>query len=142
MILKWYHLFMNLMTRDTDYAVRALIYIYLQKDRFVSVTEINQKLDLPRPFLRKILQQLVLGEVLLSVKGNQGGFKLARKGSEILLTDIMTIYQGKVKMVECIFKKRVCEDRKTCPLRKELIMIERDAINKMKKVTIAKLAKS
>ncbi|MFC1510397.1 RrF2 family transcriptional regulator [Candidatus Omnitrophota bacterium] len=133
---------MNLLTRDTDYAVRALIYINLAGRRLVSVTEINQRLALPRPFLRKILQQLVNGGVLISVKGNQGGFKLARSASKICLVDLMAIFQGSDNMVECIFIKQVCENKQTCPLRKELKDIERDALNKMRKITIAKLSQN
>lgn len=133
---------MNLLNRDTDYAVRALIYINSSSQPLVSVSDINQDLDIPRPFLRKILQQLVNGGVLLSVKGNKGGFKLALAASRIFLTDVMEVFQGEMKLVECIFKKRVCRGKESCPLRKELKMVERDAVRKMKKITIAKLCKS
>ena len=49
---------MKLITRDTDYAVRALVFIAKQKEEIVSVRDLVEKLKIPKPFLRKILQLL------------------------------------------------------------------------------------
>ncbi|MCX5702041.1 MAG: hypothetical protein NTW64_03570 [Candidatus Omnitrophica bacterium] len=44
---------MKLITRDTDYAIRALCYIAKNKNEIISVRELVTKLKIPRPFLRK-----------------------------------------------------------------------------------------
>ena len=49
---------MKLITRDTDYAIRALSCIAADKEKVYTVTELTKSLDVPRPFLRKILQIL------------------------------------------------------------------------------------
>ena len=49
---------MKLITRDTDYAIRALCFIARFKKKIVSVSELVKVLKIPRPFLRKILQTL------------------------------------------------------------------------------------
>ena len=64
---------MKLITRDTDYALRALIRIAVSGKQVVSVSELVNELAIPRAFLRKVLQKLTKHSVLISVKGNQGG---------------------------------------------------------------------
>lgn len=130
---------MKLITRDTDYAVRALCDIAKKKGETVSVTGLVQKLKIPRPFLRKILQILTQEEILLSVKGQGGGFQLAASPGKILLIDLMKTFQGELKLNDCMFKKKVCPNRRICPLRSELQDIEQYAISKLRSVSIASL---
>ena len=68
---------MKLINRDTDYAVRALSYILRRKDKIVTAAELVRELDMPRPFLRKILQSLNKNGFLKSQRGKGGGFILA-----------------------------------------------------------------
>ena len=67
---------MKLITRDTDYAIRAITYMAKHKESRVSVKELVKNLKVPRPFLRKILQVLDKKGLLRSYKGKGGGFLL------------------------------------------------------------------
>ena len=96
---------MKLLSRNTDYAVRALCYIANEKKRIVSVTELVKALKIPRPFLRKILQTLNREGILESHKGVGGGFKLARRSGSINLVELIEAFQGPFKANECFFKK-------------------------------------
>ena len=130
---------MKLITRDTDYSIRALIYIARNKDRIVSVTELVKELDTPRPFLRKILQLLSTSGVLKSYKGKNGGFELARKPEKICLLDLMEIFQGKFKLSECLFKKKICPNQISCKLRAQLDSLGELVENKIKEITLTTL---
>ena len=130
---------MKFITRDTDYSIRALIYIARNKDRIVSVTELVKELDTPRPFLRKILQSLSTSGVLKSYKGKNGGFELVRKPEEICLLDLMEIFQGKFKLSECHFKKKICPNQISCKLRVQLDSLEEMVENKIKEITLTSL---
>jgi Rrf2 family protein len=105
---------MKLITRDTDYAVRALCFIAESKKEIVSATELVKNLKAPRPFLRKILQILNKKRLLRSYKGLGGGFSLRISPQKIFLIDLIEIFQGPLKLNECIFKKRICPNIKTC----------------------------
>jgi Rrf2 family protein len=107
---------MKLITRNTDYAMRALCYIAKQKNESVDVNELVRELGIPRPFLRKILQTLSGEGLLLSYRGQGGGFSLARTPEKILLTDLIRIFQKTIRLNECIFKKKICPQRGTCML--------------------------
>jgi len=130
---------MKLITRDTDYAIRALCYSAGCPDRKVCAGEIVAELKIPRPFLRKILQLLSKKGIIRSYKGKGGGFKLAVSPAELLLADVIEIFQGPLKMNECLFKKRVCRDVGSCVLKSKIDSIERRVISELKTITISSL---
>lgn len=132
---------MKLLTRDTDYAVRALCCIAGRKGEIVPVSELVEKLKIPGPFLRKLLQILNKKGILKSYKGKGGGFKLAAAPDRIFLIDLMEIFQGPVKLNECMFKKRICPSVRICPLKRKLNSIERYVLAELKFITIASLLK-
>lgn len=132
---------MKLVTRYTDYALRALCFIAKQKKRIISVSELVGALKIPRPFLRKILQILNKKGMLSSYKGRGGGFTLALTPKRILLLDLMKIFQGPLKISECLFKKVPCPDIKTCKLGKRIDNIQEYVISELKDVTLASLLK-
>ena len=130
---------MKLITRDTDYAIRAICFIAENKGRMVSVTELVKALNIPRPFLRKILQILNKKGVLKSYKGLGGGFQLAIPAEKILLVDLIETFQGPLMLNECLFKKQVCPDRSSCTLRVKIAKIERKVISELNGITISSL---
>jgi Rrf2 family protein len=131
----------KIITRDTDYAVRALIFLTQRKKEIVSVSELVRNLKIPRPFLRKILRILNKEGLLKSYKGRGGGFILAFAPDKILLADVIEIFQGPVKLNECIFKKIICPNKNICRLKKKIDAIERYVVSELKSITIASLLK-
>lgn len=132
---------MKLITRNTDYAVRALCCIAEQKQEVISADQLVKSLKMPRPFLRKILQTLNKKGLLNSSKGKGGGFTLAVSPGKITLTDVMKIFQGPIRLNECKFKKSDCPYIKDCLLKKKIDEIEKEVIAKLKAITIASILK-
>jgi len=133
---------MKLITRDTDYAVRALCYIANEKNRVIAVSELVRELKIPRPFLRKILQSLHNAGVLKSYKGAGGGFILCCHPSKLALGNIIKIFQGALRLNECLFRQRVCPKRSYCSLRSRIVNIEKRVIKELDSITIAGLLRS
>ncbi len=130
---------MKLINRDTDYAVKALLYITQKNPERISVSELVKTLDIPKPFLRKILQTLNREGVLKSSRGKEGGFVLAVPPEEILLIRLIDIFQNPVKFTECIFREKICSDIGTCPLKKRIDAIEQNVISELESITIESL---
>ena len=80
---------MKFITRDTDYALRALIFMAkaLREDnkKIVTVEDIVSGEKLPKVFLRRILQILAEKKVLSSYKGKKGGFSLNNHVNSFIL---------------------------------------------------------
>ncbi len=132
---------MKLLNRDTDYAVKALLYITQKNPERISVSELVKAMDIPKPFLRKTLQTLNREGVLNSFKGKGGGFVLAVPPEEIVLIRLIDIFQKPVKLTECIFKEKICSDVRTCPLKKRIDTIEQHVISELESITIESLLK-
>ncbi|MBU1007425.1 MAG: Rrf2 family transcriptional regulator [Candidatus Omnitrophica bacterium] len=133
---------MNFISRDTDYAVRALIFMAgVSKKEIITVDEIVKKERLPERFLRRILQRLAKSGILTSHKGKKGGFSFFVPPAAIRLTDIMEIFQGKIDLTNCLLKSKVCPNVKKCPLRKKLKNLGQGLDTELKKITIVSLSK-
>lgn len=130
---------MKLINRNTDYAIKALMHIAKQNSERIPVSELAKTLEIPNPFLRKILQILNKRGVLNSYKGKGGGFLLACPPDKIFLKDLINIFQGPVKLNECIFKKNICPDLKTCSLKKKIDALEKYVVLELKSITLASL---
>jgi len=130
----------KLITRNTDYAIRALCYIARQPGRPVSAAEMVAQLKLPTHFLRKTLQVLSGEGLLESTKGQGGVFALVRPKEGIFLTDLIRIFQNTIQLNECIFKKKLCPNRSTCLLKKEIDEIEQEVLTRLGRISIASLA--
>ncbi|PIQ91084.1 MAG: hypothetical protein COV71_01045 [Candidatus Omnitrophica bacterium CG11_big_fil_rev_8_21_14_0_20_41_12] len=129
---------MKLITRNTDYALRALCYMSKHQD-IISVDELVNKLGVPRPFMRKILQRLNQERILASYKGQGGGFKLKLKPDRIYMIQIMRIFQGNVGLNGCFLKKGICPDKVRCVLRKKIHAIEDSVFRQLGKINIVSL---
>ena len=129
---------MKLITRNTDYALRAICYIAKHKE-IVTVTELIRKLGVPGPFMRKILQQLNKGKILKSYKGQGGGFKLRITPENIYIIKIIRIFQGEVRLDSCFLKKNICPNKGKCILRKKIHIIEDNVFKQLEQISIASL---
>lgn len=133
---------MKLITRNTDYAIRALCCIAKHKKDVVSVKELVKYLKMPGPFLRKILQKLNKKGILKSYKGKGGGFVLAVEPEKIFIGDLIKIFQGPIKLQEHTFKKKVCPQIKTCTLKKKIDVIEKHVISELNSIALISLLKN
>ena len=130
---------MKLITRDTDYAIRAICFIAGKKGEVVSVSGLVKQTKIPRPFLRKILQELNKEGILHSYKGKGGGFILAKAADKIYLADVARVFQGELAINECIFRKRICPSRNRCMLRTKLNQIEDQVLKKLRGIRLSSL---
>jgi len=131
----------KLLTRDTDYAIRALSCIASADSGIITVAALSDELDIPRPFLRKIFQILNKSGLLKSYKGKRGGFSLIEKPEKITVFKLIEIFQGPFQISEHTFKGQMCPRLRICYLKTKLDDIEKGVIRKLKAVTIASLVK-
>lgn len=134
-----YYYGMNLLARDTDYAVRALRRMAQDPGMLMSVAELAPEIHVPRPYLRRILQTLARRKVLRSFRGKGGGFLLNARPDRIFLTDVIEIFQGQINLAHCVFRDKACPNCETCPLRRTVKDVEALALKRLRGVTIGSL---
>jgi len=128
----------KLINRNTNYAIRSLIYIAEAK-KVVTVPELVRSLRIPKALLRKIMQILGRRNILESIKGKNGGFLLSKNPSRISIMDIAKIFQGDIEPVNCIFKSGACSNIKHCLIKDKGRKIEQDIAHWLKSISIASL---
>jgi Rrf2 family protein len=86
------------LTRASSYALHAVAYMAQQKsDKPVASHVIAQERGIPERFLLKVLKPLVSARVLLSIKGPNGGYKLARSAGDITMLEIVEAVDGPIR---------------------------------------------
>ncbi len=87
------------LTRASSYALHAVAHMAAQKpqDKPVASHHIAQARGIPERFLLKVLKPLVSARVLLSVKGPNGGYRLARSPSDISMLVILEAVDGPIR---------------------------------------------
>ncbi|MDA3953976.1 MAG: Rrf2 family transcriptional regulator [Bacteroidales bacterium] len=99
-----------MLSNTCKYAIRAVIYLALngEGEKKIGIREISNKLKFPSPFLGKILQMLAKNKLLISTKGPNGGFCLARPANEITLLNIIEIIDGLSLFEDCLIGLSTC----------------------------------
>jgi Rrf2 family protein len=130
---------MKVLTKNTDYAIRALLALAAEKGSYLSAKAIAAGQDIPYQFLRRLLQDMIRHNLVVSKEGARGGFMIEKDPDEITVTQLIEIFQGKVQVSECMFRKQICSNRSRCVLRHEIMRVEQVVQSEFEKVTIGKL---
>lgn len=76
-------------------SVLALAEFYGQG--LLSIKEIAGAHDIPRQYLEQIFNQLGKANIIKSVRGKLGGYKLARPPDEIMVSEILVLLEGGIE---------------------------------------------
>lgn len=86
------------LTRASSYALHAVVHMANQKVNTPLPSHlIAQARGIPERFLLKVLKPLVSARVLHSVKGPNGGYRLARPPSQITMLEIVEAVDGPIR---------------------------------------------
>ncbi len=129
-------------TRQADYAVRAVLYLAQQGTRArVSTAQVAQEQHIPPTFLAKIISQLSTAGVVRATRGARGGITLARPPEEISLLEIVEAIDGPVALNECTHDPGLCIMGETCSVREVWCDVRADLVSRLKKTTFEQLSR-
>lgn len=100
------------LTRYTDYALRALIYLAAHDGGLVSIRQIAEAHGISQNHLMKIVQDLGRAGFVETVRGRHGGLRLARAASEIAIGQVVRHTEADEGLVDC----RTCRIAEGCGL--------------------------
>ncbi len=123
-------------TRQADYALRAVIYLSrLGPDERAATSQIAEVQHIPPSFLAKIVSQLSVAGLLQTSRGARGGVSLARDPGDITLLDVVEAIDGPIVLNECVACGGVCTFGDDCPMRPVWTQTQPDLVDKLKNVT-------
>jgi Rrf2 family protein len=100
-----------MLSNTCKYGLRAIVYIAGKSNNGekIGIKKISSDLELPMPFLAKILQSLAKKKILISSKGPNGGFSLARSPEEIYLIEVVKAIDGDDVFSRCVMHNDNCK---------------------------------
>lgn len=103
-------------TQACKYAIRAVIYLTSNssEDNKLRINTIADNLNIPMPFLGKILQKLSKDNLISSSKGPGGGFYLEEKDKKNRLISVVESIDGKGILDKCILGLEQCNAANPC----------------------------
>lgn len=136
-----------MLSNSCRYGIRAVIYMASKypDEPVIGIKQISTDLNLPAPFLAKILQQLVKNRLLSSIKGPNGGFSLLKKPDSMSLIDIIKIIDGEDFFRNCVIHDGSCQsvkkNKKPCPFHDDYSKIRKEIITLFKGSTIEEIVR-
>jgi len=86
------------LTRPSSYALHAVAYMADQENNEPVASHVIAKArKIPERFLLKVLKPLVSARVLSSIKGPNGGYRLAKSANEITLLEVLEAVDGPIR---------------------------------------------
>lgn len=89
------------LTRQSNYAIRALIYCAVNAPELSRVADIARAHGISELFLFKLIKPLVDAGLIETVRGRRGGIRLGRPADEITLLDTIRLTEENFAMAEC-----------------------------------------
>jgi Rrf2 family protein len=115
-----------MLSATCKYGIRAVIFIASKPDQKsnTGLKEISERLNIPQPYLAKILQILARKKMLHSSKGPHGGFYLLMPATTLTLMDIIDAIDGRNFFDSCYVTGERCNfdkpDNGLCILHNDL----------------------
>ncbi len=125
----------------SDYALRALIEIGSRSDGApVSAEELGRLQDIPHGFLQAILADLRRAGIVISVRGQSGGWRLAREAPEVSVADVIRAVDGPLVSVYGLRPEAVSYNDSATVLQLVWIAARANLREVFERVTVAMLA--
>ena len=90
------------LTKLTDYGFKVLIFLANKPEKYLaSIDEIANTYQLPKNSVVKVIHQLGKGNIIETRRGKGGGFLLAKKPIDIKISDVVSLLEGDIDVVDC-----------------------------------------
>lgn len=97
------------LSKFSDYAFRALMYLGHNTNKLCTVEELAEKLYTSPHHMKKVIHKLASGNYILSSKGRNGGIRLGLEPEKINLGEVLKYTEENLNIFDCF-------SNKDCPL--------------------------
>ena len=125
----------------TDYATVVMTCLAGAGDDVQSAQALAERAHLELPTVSKLLKQLAQSGLVVSTRGINGGYRLARDAREITIADIVTAMEGPIGMTECSVHAGACDHESHCGVRVNWRRISQAIAAALESVTLADMVK-
>lgn len=130
------------LTRAADYAVRVMIHLAgLPPETRASRSDLALAAECPEQFLSKVLQSLSRAGLVISHRGNTGGFELSSAHRNASVLDIVEAIEGPLRLNLCLASDHACERQGWCPAHAVWVEAQVAMVAVLQRASIGELAR-
>ena len=131
---------MDILRRNTDYALRAVVNLTAHYgNEPVSTRTIAVEEDISYQLACKLMQKLQNARLVKSCMGPKGGFRLTREPSMISLLEVVEAIQGPISLNRCLLRVDACPKQKGCTVRARLVGLQECIYGYLSGITLDEL---
>jgi Rrf2 family nitric oxide-sensitive transcriptional repressor len=109
------------LTSYTDFALRTLMHLAVNRERLVTIQEVADVHGIAKNHLTKVVHQLGQLGIVETVRGRNGGLRLAREADDIFIGEVVRSTEPDFYMAECFDRsKNHCIFTSSCVLKSTL----------------------
>lgn len=128
-------------TTKTRYATRALLELALREaEGAVSLQQIAASQALSLKYLESLFSVLRSAGLVQSVRGPQGGYRLALPADQITLRHVYDVFEGHETLVGCVGRPEECERATDCVVREAWCELFQETMRMLESTSLAALA--
>jgi len=128
------------LTRAADYAVRVMIHLArLEPGLRASRGELAAAAECPEQFLAKVLQNLTHAGLVVSHRGNTGGFEIPASRRETSLLEVVEALEGPIQLNLCLGTED-CSRKGWCPAHPIWADAQKALVDVLRSKSISELA--
>ncbi len=128
------------MNRLTDYGIVLLTHVAREGRAGLSARELAAATQIPQPTVGKLLKLLLKEGLLVSQRGREGGYALARDPRQVSLAEVIAALEGPISLTECNLPA-TCEHETGCPTRTNWQLVNRTILDALSRLSLAEMAR-
>lgn len=127
-------------SKIVDYGILVLTHMAARPAHICSAAELANELNLGQPVVSKVLKLLAQRELLASIRGAHGGYRLAREADQINLVQILDALEDQpFGLTECTAVPGACSAESACHMRPHWQRINQVVRRTLEAITVAEL---
>jgi Rrf2 family iron-sulfur cluster assembly transcriptional regulator len=128
---------MDIIRRNTDYALRAMAHLAKNYGgESISTRVISEREDISYQLACKLMQKMNDAGLVTSTMGPKGGFTLSKDPSQINLLEIIQAVQGPLSVNKCLAEEDKCPRKDLCPLTGKMEELQDYIVNFLSDATL------
>ncbi len=129
-------------SNSSKYAIKAVLFLAINssEENKIMVKDIAEPINVPQPYIAKLLQELSRQNLISSTRGPKGGFYLSKDDKKHPLKRIVRAIDGEKRLTSCLLSLESCNDKKPCPLHNLAAPLRTKLLDSLERKTICDLA--
>ena len=122
--------------KELEYALMSLVTLGESHD-LVTARELSERHSIPYKLLGRILQCLAREDIVTSVKGAHGGYRLERDPADVSLGEVVAALEGTNPLAKCLDPAHNCAQEENCNIKPVLDVFQDRFVGFLENTTLA-----